>query len=102
MHHDKTDRDERADRRHRMSASVNRLEPLLEMPTTSGAQVVSSDPRVECPNRDPIMPCMLSACKSNLARIGELLHSQGEGQGTLTSCIITRAHAKLKYMQPRM
>ena len=42
MHHDKNDRDERFDKRHRMVASINRLEPLLEMLTTSGAQVVSS------------------------------------------------------------
>ena len=100
MHHDKNNRDERSDKRHRISASINRLEPLLEMSTISGAQVGSSDPRAVCPNRDPIVPCMYISCEFNLARLGELPRSQGEGQGTLTSCIIIRAYAKLKYMQP--
>ena len=46
------------------------------------------------------MPCMLSSCEFNLARIGELLRSQGKGQGALTCCIMTMAYAKLKYIEP--
>jgi hypothetical protein len=45
MHHDKDHRDERSDKRHTldtMSVNVNRLEPSLEMSTTSGAHIVSS------------------------------------------------------------
>jgi hypothetical protein len=40
MHHDKNDRDEHSGIGHKISVSINRLEPSLEMPTTSGARIV--------------------------------------------------------------